>query len=78
MCCEIAKLWLQMKWLFEVAVGVHANALVMPGLDPGIHQVHKNISAKEMDCRSSPAMTDWLRPGYEKPRQCRPAHARQS
>jgi hypothetical protein len=23
--------------LFEIKVGVHANKLVMPGLDPGIH-----------------------------------------
>jgi hypothetical protein len=32
-----------MPWLFEIDVGVRANTLVMPGLDPGIHPFSHNF-----------------------------------
>jgi hypothetical protein len=55
---EIAKLWLLTSSLFEIVVGVHANTLVMPGLDPGIHPSSQEVLSKKMDCRARPpAMT---------------------
>jgi hypothetical protein len=34
--------------------------LVMPGLDPGIHLLRKNVSRRRWIAGSSPAMTPWL------------------
>jgi hypothetical protein len=48
---EIAKLWLLTSLLFEIVIGVHANALVMPGLDPGIHPSSQEVLSKKVDCR---------------------------
>jgi hypothetical protein len=65
MCGEIAKPWLQMQRLFEIVVGVHANTLVMPGLDPGIHPSSQEVLSKRMDCRVKPgndALTPFARP----------------
>jgi hypothetical protein len=33
--------------LFEIDVGVHANTLVMPGLDPGIHPSSQQVLSKK-------------------------------
>jgi hypothetical protein len=40
--------------LFEIEVDVHANTLVMPGLDPGIHPASQQVLSKKMDCRVEP------------------------
>jgi hypothetical protein len=34
--------------------GMHANTLVMPGLDPGIHPSLQEALSKKMDCRVKP------------------------
>jgi hypothetical protein len=47
---EIAKLRLETT-LIEIKVRVHANTLVMPGLDPGIHPSSQEVLSKKMDCR---------------------------
>jgi hypothetical protein len=44
---EIAKLWLQSMPLFEIDVGVHANTLVMPALDPGIHPTSQQVLSRK-------------------------------
>jgi hypothetical protein len=49
----VANLWL-LTTLFEIVVGVHANTLVMPGLDPGIHPSSQEVLSKKMDCRVKP------------------------
>jgi hypothetical protein len=62
---EIAKLWLLTSLMFEIEVGVHANTLVMPGLDPGIHPSSQEVLSKRMDCRVKPgndALTPFARP----------------
>src|ERR1700736_4062755 len=51
---EIVKMCPQTTWLFEIEVGVHANTLVMPGLDPGIHPSSQEVLSKRMDCRVKP------------------------
>jgi hypothetical protein len=51
---EIAKSCLLTILLFEIEVDVHANTLVMPGLDPGIHPASQQVLSKEMDCRVEP------------------------
>jgi hypothetical protein len=50
---EIAKLRLETT-LIEIKVRVHANTLVMPGLDPGIHPSSQEVLSKEMDWRVKP------------------------
>jgi hypothetical protein len=50
---ETAKLWLETT-LIEINVRVHANTLVMPGLDPGIHPSSQEVLSKEMDWRVKP------------------------
>jgi hypothetical protein len=51
---EIAKLCLRTTSLFEIV----ANALVMPGLDPGIHQSSQEHVSKKMDHRVKPGDDD--------------------
>jgi hypothetical protein len=51
---ENAKLCLLTILLFEIEVDVHANTLVMPGLNPGIHPASQQVLSKEMDCRVEP------------------------
>jgi hypothetical protein len=51
--------------LFEIEVGVHANTLVVPGLDPGIHPFSQEVLSKKMDCRVKPGndvLTAFARP----------------
>jgi len=39
----------------KIEIGVHANTLVMPGLDPGIHlSLQDALFSKKMDCRVEP------------------------
>jgi hypothetical protein len=62
---EIAEPWLLTGSLFEIEVGVHANTLVMPGLDPGIHPSSQEVLPKKMDCRVKPGndvLTAFARP----------------
>jgi hypothetical protein len=58
-------LWLLTSLLFEIEVGVHANTLVVPGLDPGIHPFSQEVLSKKMDCRVKPGndvLTAFARP----------------
>jgi hypothetical protein len=38
----------------ERVSGVEMSTLVMPGLDPGIHQIFARLFSKKMDCRVEP------------------------
>jgi hypothetical protein len=40
--------------LFGIRVGVRADTLVMPGLDPGIHPSSQEVLSKKVDCRIKP------------------------
>ena len=63
--CEIAKACLKSFWLLKIEVGAceailnltPRNALVMPGLDPGIHQSSRRVFRRRWITGSSLAMT---------------------